>query len=107
MKTALEKLNAAIADDVSGSRYFQSFSFVYDGFEFEYMGRFYAYVHPLGNPSARASDEYCWDDYSEMLSAQIDQTGKTVSEMLSELPDHDLEMSFDVSLPPGAEEKEP
>ena len=38
-----------------------------------------------------------------MLDGMISQTGKTVREMLAELPVHDLEIDFDIPLPPNAE----
>jgi len=102
MNTALDKLNSAIADDVSGGRSLLSFAFSYGGYEMEYMGRYYAYVHPVNDSRARVSDEYCWNGYDEMLVAQIAQFGKTMSEVLAEIPDHDLELEFDIHLPPGA-----
>lgn len=102
MNTALDKLKSAIADDVSGGRNLLSFAFSYDGYEMEYMGRYYAYVHPVGDSRARVSDEYCWNGYDEMLAAQIAQFRKSMAEVLSEIPDHDLEMEFDIPLPPGA-----
>ena len=102
MRNALEKLQAAISGDVQGLRTILSMRFEYGDIEVEYMGRFYAYVHPANDSRARCSEEYCWGCYDEMLSAQIGQTGKTVQEMLQELPEHDLEIEYDVPLPPSA-----
>lgn len=103
MKTALEKLESAIADDLAGTRGLESFMFQFAGYLFDYQGRFYAYVSPIDKPQyARFMDEYCWSDYNEMLCAKITQTGKTVRQMLTELPEHDLEIVFDVSYPPNA-----
>ena len=38
-----------------------------------------------------------------MLDGMITQTGKTVREMLAELPAHDLEIEFDVPMPLNAD----
>ena len=57
-------------------------------------------VHPVGDSRARVTDEYGWNSFEEMLDGMITQTGKNVREMLAELPAHDLEIEFDVLLPP-------
>ena len=46
--------------------------------------------------------EYGWRNYEDMLNGVIHETGKTVRQMLSEIADHDLEIEFDIPLPPGA-----
>lgn len=100
--TALEKLEQAFADDESGTRAFISFTFKYGGYEFDYMGRYYAYVYEGSYLNTGSEDEYGWTSYAEMLGGMITQTGKTVREMLAELPAHDLEIEFDVPMPPNA-----
>ena len=102
MKSALEKLLAAIDDDNERRRYFVSFVFRYGGFEVDYMGRYYAYVYEGSSANTATGDECCWGSYEEMLDSRISQTGKTVREMLSEIPAHDLEIEFDIPLPPNA-----
>ena len=101
MKSALDKLLAAIADERNG-RYFVSFSFRHSGFEFDYMGRYYAYVYEGDFTHTETEDEYGWKNYDDMLASVISQTGKTVRDMLSELPAQELEIEFDVPLPPAA-----
>ncbi|MDO5319712.1 MAG: hypothetical protein Q4G65_13880 [bacterium] len=101
MTSALDKLMAAIADEGNG-RCFVSFSFRYAGFEFDYMGRYYAYVYEGDFTHTETEDEYGWKDYDDMLASVISQTGKTVHDMLSELPAQELEIEFDVPLPPAA-----
>ena len=99
MNTALDKLLAAIEGDRARRRYFISFVFRYGGFEFDYMGRYYAYVYEGSSANTATEDEYGWGSYEEMLDAEISQTGKTVRAMLAELPAHALEIEFDVPLP--------
>lgn len=100
--TALEKLEAAIAGDRQGE-WIASFTFRYGGFEFDYMGRYYAYVYEGGSDNTDSEDEYGWSGFDEMLDGTIKQTGMTVREMLAELPDSDLEIIFDSPpLPPNA-----
>ena len=80
-----------------------SFTFRYGNFEFDYMGRYYAFVYEGNCDNTDSEDEYGWSCYAEMLDATITQTGKTVREMLAELPEHDLEITFDSpSLPDNA-----
>lgn len=100
--TALEKLEQAIADDQTNRRGFVSFTFKYGGHEFDYMGRYYAYVYEGSYLNAQSEDEYGWNSFAEMLDGMIAQTGKTVRAMLAELPAHDLEIEFDVPMPPHA-----
>ena len=103
MNTALDKLESAIQAETEGREHMLFILFRYGGFEFEYQGHCYAYVHPVGDSRARVTDEYCWGGFAEMLNATITQTGKTVREMLAELPEHDLEITFDSpSLPDNA-----
>ena len=102
MNAALDKLLAAIDDDRSNRRCFVSFTFRYGGFELDYMGRYYAYVYEGSSANTSTEDEYCWGSYEEMLDAEILQTGKKVRAMLAGLPAHDLEIEFDVQLPPTA-----
>ncbi len=101
MKSALDRLMAAVEDDIAGRQWFISFMFRYSGYVFDYQGRYYAYVYPEGKGLARNMDEYCWGSYEEMFDAVISQTGKSVREMLAELSEHDLEIVFDVPVPPG------
>ncbi len=102
MTTALEKLEAAIEGDRNGI-WILSFTFRYGNFEFDYMGRYYAFVYEGSCDNTDSEDEYGWSSFAEMLDATIAQTGKTVREMLAELPEHDIEITFDSpSLPPNA-----
>ena len=103
MNTALDKLLAAMEGDRARRRYFISFVFRYSGFEFDYMGRYYAYVYEGSSANTATEDEYGWGSYEEMLDAAISQTGKTVRAMLAELLAHNLEIEFDIPLPPNAE----
>ena len=66
------------------------------------MGRYYAYVYEGAYLDTESEDEYGWNSFEEMLDGMITQTGKTVREMLAELPDHDLEIEFGVPIPPHA-----
>lgn len=100
--TALEKLEQAITDDQANRRWFISFTFKYGGYEFDYMGRYYAYVYEGSYLNTKSEDEYGWTSYAEMLDGVITQTGKTVRAMLAELPAHDLEIEFDIPMPPHA-----
>lgn len=102
MNTALEKLESAIHGERERGEHFLFVTFQYGGFEFEYQGRYYAYVHPIGDSRARVTDEYGWNSFEEMLDGMITQTGKTVRAMLAELPAHDLEIEFDIPIPPHA-----
>ncbi len=96
MNTALSRLTDAIQNEKSGGRAILSFAFNYNGYAIAYMGRFYAYVYEGSCNNTSTEDEYGWDNYDEMLSETILETGKSISEMLSELPAHDLEIEFDV-----------
>ena len=99
--TALEKLQKAIAGEKNG-QFFTAFAFKYGGFELDYMGRYYAYVYEGSSSNVETEAEYGWSDYEEMLNGVIHETGRTVRQMLSEIADHDLEIEFDIPLPPGA-----
>lgn len=101
--SALDKLKAAIKGDEYGEL-FTFFTFRYGNFQFDYMGRYYAYVYEGSSDNTDSEDEYGWSNFDEMLDANIMQTGKTVREMLSELPESELEITYDnIRLPDNAE----
>ena len=103
MRTALEKLESAIQAENEGREHMLFILFKYGGFEFEYQGRYYAYVRPIGDCRGCVEDEYGWSGFDEMLDATITKTGKAVREMLAEIPEHALEITFDSpTLPPNA-----
>ena len=95
MKSALDKLMSAIESERDGGCGILSFVFRYQGYEFNYMGRYYAYVYEGSSRNLKTEDEYGWRDYADMLKSVIQETGRTVSDMLAELPDHDLEIEYD------------
>jgi len=96
MMNALEKLKSAIESERAGGRGVLSFVFRYGGYEIDYMGRYYAYVYEGSSRNTMTEDEYGWRDYADMLKSVINETGKSVTEMLSELSEHDLEIEFDI-----------
>ena len=102
MRTALEKLLGAIEDDKSGHRSLLTFAFRFGGYEIDYSGRYYGYVYEGSCANTETEDEYGWKGYGDMLDTIIRQTGRTMRQMLSELPEHDLEIEFDDPLPQNA-----
>ncbi len=102
MRTALDKLLCAIEDDKANHRWLLTFAFRYGGYEIDYSGRYYGYVYERSCANTATEDEYGWKGFDDMLDSVIRQTGKTMRQMLSELPEHDLEIEFDVPLPQNA-----
>ena len=96
MNSALDKLMSAIESERNGGVGILSFVFRCSGYEFNYMGRFYAYVYEGSFCNLKTENEYGWRDYEDMLKSVIQETGRTVADMLAELPDHDLEIEFDM-----------
>lgn len=105
MKNAFEVIRAAIDLEEHGKKHLTFFKFTFNGIEVEYWGRHYGYAcHPDGH------DEYEFggDTFDEMLADVIPQTGKSIREMLSALPDDAVEVEFDPLWPvqPSVEETE-
>lgn len=94
MNSALDKLLMAIENETRMP--IQSFVFRFGEFEFDYMGRYYAYVYRGSSRNTETEDEYGWRNYADMLGGRIHQTDKTVREMLSCLPPSDLEIEYDL-----------
>jgi hypothetical protein len=86
--TALEAVMAARNEDVRDVKSLDYFSFVYNGIEVSYHGRYYGYASPIG--SGYHDEEFGARTFEEMLDCKLDLTGKTVREMLSELNASDV-----------------
>ena len=86
--TALEAVLTARDEDVRNVKSLDFFSFVYNGIEIAYHGRYYGYASPVG--SGYHDEEFGAWTFEEMLDCKLDLTGKTIREMLSELNAADI-----------------
>ncbi len=95
MRTALDKLLCAKDDDKANRQWILTFAFRYGGYEIDYSGRYYGFVYEGNCDNTETEDEYGWKSYDDMLDSPIRQTGRTMRQMLGELPEQDLEIDFD------------
>ena len=101
MKTALEKLEYAIQCERERHEWIDWFTFRSGDCVVDYMGRYYFYTYADGSRSSDSEDEYCCSDFDDLLATRVSRTGKTMRQMLLELPAHDLELHFDSCTPPS------
>ena len=102
--TALEAVLAAKHEDESDIKSLNFFWFVYNNVEVVYLGRFFGHTHPMNDENDE--EEFGAWTFEEMLECKLDLTGKTISEMLSELDavnvsidQSDFRLHFEMYLP--------
>ncbi|MCQ2380043.1 MAG: hypothetical protein MJ025_03870 [Victivallaceae bacterium] len=90
MRSALQVLFEAIEKDKAQTEFITDFSFVYDGIEIQYYGRYYGYA---SRPGKTEEYEFAGDDYDSMLDCVIPFTGKSIRVMMEELDEKDLQLN--------------
>ena len=96
-KTALDIVLAAIDVDLREKKLLERFSFVFEGREVEYQGRYYGYIYA---PDGGEESEWGGDSFREMLSDVVSSTEKALWQMLDELPPDAVTVEFDPDWPP-------
>ena len=90
MRTALDKLLTAIAEEKTKKIYCDLFEFSYNGFIIVYLGQIWCIVNSFDDECYER--EYIGNNYSEMLDFVFPETQKSMREMLGELSELEIKI---------------